>query len=154
MTVKNLQNTETFNWRQQIQYICELRNIIWKCVIRGKLVLHQQNPVPVIITNKWTISKSYIEFGASMNNYSGDGVTVTSCVHILDRCTKLIRMSNSPKCEQCYEIRYIERDISRNLVNLHRRAHPICMKTTNMTMEHDETDHGELWSQTGPGHGH
>ena len=59
-------------------------------------------PICVIISKQWTIPKSYIEFGASINHYNGGDVTMTSWVHL--SCSKPTRRSSGLRNGQGNEI--------------------------------------------------
>ena len=65
---------------------------------------HLRDHISVIITNQWTISKSYTAFGASMKNLASDDVTASSRVHIADDSIEDSRMSNGRNYGQCNEI--------------------------------------------------
>ena len=107
------------------------------------MVLYQQVPVCVIIHQQLnTISNYFTEFEASMGNYNGYDVAVTSRVHILYRFpSPYIGMSNGLKWTVPWNSGIMRSIYLWIIVNIHRRSNPIGIQKTNVAMEHHETEH-------------
>ena len=113
----------------------------------------------ILFTSLWPtneqIPKSYTEFGASMKNYNGDYVTLTSDVYITKRFTKPIPMRNDLNDVQSNEMTMYWEAYAISLwiiFNLHRRSNThweengTRWRRNTMETEHDEDETRQRWN--------